>query len=207
MKRPLRRKSAFTLIELILAVGVVVMLTAVAIPSFSTLNRSNQWEDSIQDLASCVQNAQREAATPDVSKIAQVAGIAPTLRFTAAAFAYDGAGNVTCKDEYFADTKGVPFTLTDMKNAVTPTGTFGITAALSTVSSVKFSGVTAPSAYVVYFSASQGGVPVAYSYVKGGAATGNTITTLVLVLTKSAGGTTTLTLPSAAGSPMTVVNS
>ena len=163
------RKSAFTLIELILAVSVVVIMTAVAIPSFSTMNRGNDWNSGIQQITSCINTAQRQAASPTIG---QTAG---TLRYTAVKFTFS-SGTLSCQDSTFSDVNGVPPNLATngvfTSSGSVPLGSTGMltnvisdTAKIlaATTHTCSVTNLSPLSTSILYFSVAEGGRPVAYN--------------------------------------------
>ena len=59
-----RRRSAFTIIELAVAVTITVVLAAIAIPRYNDFSRKQQFLSEVQTAMGCIQEAQRIAASP-----------------------------------------------------------------------------------------------------------------------------------------------
>lgn len=95
----MHRSSAFTLVEVTIAITVTIILAGIAIPRYNDLIRTQDFYSQVQELVSCVQRAQSLAAGAQGSTLSNGAPI----RWSAAAFSEIG-GTVTCEVMAFDST-------------------------------------------------------------------------------------------------------
>ena len=147
------KKRGFTIIELTIALSVSLILAAVAIPRFNTLLDSQNFYSEVQQVASCIQQAQALAAAPSSTLLRLDSnGNTVSPRWTAASLsAPDANGNVTCS-VIAADATttygNLAFTL-PADQLITPITNMGI----SNLTITPFR---------LYFGVLEKGVPVAY---------------------------------------------
>lgn len=95
----MQRKRGFTIIELIITIGITALLVAVALPRYNGFLRQQEFNASAQGLVICLQTAQREAASPT-----DVGAATNNVRFTGATMEEIG-NDLKCTVTYYsADT-------------------------------------------------------------------------------------------------------
>ena len=104
------KKAAFTLIELIIAVTIIILLVAIGLPRFNDFNLRQDIASSAQKLASCIQQAQQNALAPSDSSGTKTVG------YGVARIIYD-KGTLSCYSE--TDTRNPGF---DQYGSVTTPG-------------------------------------------------------------------------------------
>lgn len=64
----IKGRAAFTIVELVIAVAVLVLVFAISVPRFADFARSQETARAVQDIVACIQKGQQEAAAPTVKE-------------------------------------------------------------------------------------------------------------------------------------------
>jgi type II secretory pathway pseudopilin PulG len=149
-------KTAFTLIELIVAASIAVLLVSIAIPKYSKYSIQQEFNSSVGSLTYCLQKGQQSAAAPAQDQSSQVAYSVITLA--------NGTGGVTCTlDLYGANIAYDPTTkLPVPASRIAPSVIVAsVSAALCNVrsSAITSGAINPPDSVIVEFDANNRGIP------------------------------------------------
>jgi len=120
------KRAAYTLIELVIAVAIVVIVLSVGIPRYSGYLRQSRFNSEVQKVSQCIQAAQVAVAAPDDSS-------GTPARYGRASVAISGGAVIGCAESLYpsgltgvaTDGKPQPTALTPVKpaqNAAVPSG-------------------------------------------------------------------------------------
>lgn len=141
------KRSAFTLVEMAIAVSISVILMGIALPRFNELLNQQEFFTEVQNVSSCIQQAQSLAAAPSGALLVSGKG---ALRWVAAEVVETG-GVRQCK------IYGIDSTVTyDELLLTTPSDQLAVPRAPQNIAQVESED------FRVYFGVQEKGVPVKY---------------------------------------------
>ncbi len=153
----MRRSSAFTLVEVAVAITLTIILAGIAIPRYNSLIRTQDFYTQAQDLVSCFQRAQSLAGGTQGATLST----GTPIRWTAAQLARNDANTppITCTVVAFEDIAGV----NDLSSFASgfPASTLTSGNNVYTVSDMDIAGLSNRTSRRIYFGSLEKGLPVA----------------------------------------------
>lgn len=149
------KKPGFTIIELIIAMSIVVVLMAVAIPRMTLFSRAQDFSNRAQKVVECIQSAQQAAASPGSE-------LASSPRFTSVTIQPSTDGSIDCISQSIGATysSGGPVTVDQLKDlSIEPEI---ITSSTQTIPDVIMSTGNNVLSVRLYFGVVERGAPVLY---------------------------------------------
>jgi type II secretory pathway pseudopilin PulG len=144
----MRQRSAFTLIEVAVAITITIILAGVAVPRYNSLIRNQDFYAQVQELASCLQRAQSLASG---SQGATLSTVTP-IRWSAAEFSF-ASDTVTCRVMAFDGSSANTFALLAASSPVST-----LNSGSNTFTATDVAGIA--STRRIYFGTLERGLPV-----------------------------------------------
>ncbi|CAN5176783.1 hypothetical protein BH11PAT4_BH11PAT4_3160 [soil metagenome] len=141
----MRQRSAFTLVEVAVAITITIILAGVAVPRYNSLIRNQDFYAQVQELASCVQRAQSLSSGTQGATLSN----GNPIRWSAAQLSVSGA-DVTCQVMAFDGSNTLASLTTSLPSA--------LSSGSNTFVATDISGIVTTRR--IYFGTLERGVPV-----------------------------------------------
>ncbi len=148
-------KSAFTLIELIIALAVTIVLASVGVARYSSFIRQQDFLSGAQQITGCVQKGQQLAVTGGVTSTISGGGSQPIRYVVVNVFTQGGDTGLSCEID------GYPYVPGDTTLSLMDKTKIGGNNLLSLVSNVN--NTTMSGEFSVVFGVLEHGLPLDYS--------------------------------------------
>lgn len=169
---PMRRSSAFTLVEVAVAITLTIILAGIAIPRYNSLIRTQDFYAQAQELVSCFQRAQSLASGSQGATLST----GNPIRWTAAELSRNDANPspITCTVIAFEDLPGTD----DLASFASgfPASTLSSGNNTYSVNDMLITGLNNRSSRRIYFGTLEKGAPVADSDINPQPALGQGLT-------------------------------